>query len=254
MATSEPDSQVVEGDRFDGSSGGRTYTGRGSQSHRQSGDEGDLAAREGDDRTSTQEPAVQLGTKRRSSRGTRWRWAFFVSLALLVGACGYAGYVTSTNQVNKSRALAWEAKAVLLQSNVQRLEVKIASRTRSLNHRTSLLNSLLAKLSHARAEINSSQSDVNTLESRQRALADEKAKVEDERAAAEQEASALAAQTSALRNVASAYISCNQQLFELSSHALKNDVTWIDVNYQTISATCDEANSQLQSYLNVYGG
>ena len=102
-----------------------------------------------------------------------------MSLALLVGACGYAGYVTSTNQVNKSRALAWEAKAVLLQSNVQRLEVKIASRTRSLNHRTSLLNSLLAKLSHARAEINSSQSDVNTLESRQRALADEKAKVED---------------------------------------------------------------------------
>ena len=164
-------------------------------------------------------------------------------LLLLVGVASVAGYWAYEN---RERADRWEARADELEGSVASLNELLGERSGALNERTQDLNAMAVKVKQAEESIARSEADVRSLERRQRQLANEKAQVEDARAQ-------LALERDALGDVVTAAVACNAGMNELLGYVLDDDFASADAVYPEIDNDCRQADSELSSYLSVYG-
>ncbi|MGH3010853.1 MAG: hypothetical protein ACRDMY_03255 [Gaiellaceae bacterium] len=179
----------------------------------------------------------------RTRRRLIWS-ALALLLLLVVGVAGVAGYWAHEN---KKRADRWEARAAELELSVASLNELLGERSQALNERTQELNAMAVKVRQAERSIVRSEADVRSLERRQRQLADEKAQVEDARAQ-------LALERDALGAVITAAVECNSGMNELLDYVLADDFASANAAYPAINTDCRQADSELSSYLSVYGG
>lgn len=192
--------------------------------------------------------AGQFAFTEAAPTGSPWRKRLIVAgivlafLLLAVAGAG-AGYLAFTNE---ERADRWQARAAVLDENVEALSEVVLERTEDLNERTEELNGMAAKVQRAETAIARSEADVRALERRQRRLADEKAQVEDARAR-------LAVEREALSDVASSFVSCKDGLVELLNYFAIDDFYAADAAYGRVASDCENAEQTLASYAATYG-
>ena len=169
--------------------------------------------------------------------------ALALLLLLLVSVAGVAGYWAYEN---RERADRWQARANELEGSVASLNELLRARSRTLTERTQGLNAMAVKVRQAEQSVARSEADVRSLERRQRQLANEKAQVEDARAQ-------LSLERDALGEVVSAAVACNARMNELLGYVLDDDFASANAVYPEINSDCRQADSELSSYLSVYG-
>lgn len=169
------------------------------------------------------------------SRLRRHRLTLLLS-ALVLALAGLGGWALYAMHENEVHAHSWARRASVLQKEESQLQSLLSARTRLLNQRIDQVNGLAKKLKHSQAALGQSQGDVASLEERQRQLANEKAQLQDQQAA--------------LDEVASAYVSCKQDLVQLISDIAGGYDTTYDFNIA--SSDCSSADSSLQSYLSTW--
>jgi hypothetical protein len=158
-------------------------------------------------------------------------WTFVIAFAL-VALGGTAVYFVYAAKENRDAADQWRDRAGTL-------ERTLTARVRQLNTRTAALNRTAAALKR-------SEDDVKELASRQRELANEKAQVEDARGA-------LELQTTSLATIAGEQRDCTTGLSELLTRYAAEDFAWVDANAETVSATCEKAQSDFAAFQAQFG-
>jgi septal ring factor EnvC (AmiA/AmiB activator) len=149
-------------------------------------------------------------------------------IGLAIVALGAAAiYFVYAAKQNRDMAEQWRSRAGTL-------ERTLTARTRQLNSRTDALNRTAASLKR-------SEADVSELEGRQRQLASEKAQVEDARGALELQAASLA-------TIADEQRQCTGGLTELLNRYAAEDFAWVDANAATVSATCEQAQTDFAAF------
>lgn len=177
------------------------------------------------------------------------RWIVLTLAVFLLAAVAGIGYFAWEN---RDRADEWQERAETLEKQADRLNLLLVARSDELNERTELANELAEKLAGARAAFARSESDVVALERRQRELANEKAQVEDQRAALALEAERLAEQRSALEDIASAYVTCKDEVIDLVNAATREDYAYFNSRVDGVNADCQYADALADDYTATY--
>ena len=178
-----------------------------------------------------------------TDRQRLWR---ILAIALALAALAAVGALGWATKTNNDRAERWRQRTIAAEEVVEGQRIVIGQRSQELNRRTTQVNRLAAKLRATRAALQRSEGDVSSLSRRQRELANEKARVEDERRQ-------LQAQQAALTTVASAFIDCNEGLFDVLDAVLDEDWSWVSLYVRDRLSPCSDAEARLDSYLERFG-